>query len=428
VSFGHSAFSETPFSTLPSASSISVTPTVPTLTIATANAGSSSGAGTGGLNNGLVYFWKLDETVTDADRVAVVGGSSATLTAEAYGETGGETSGVLDTVDSHLSGQKAAHATNNDSHTVRLITATDGLSLTSLPVTVAGWIKSDADPGTGYWISLSHDGSTTLANPSIRAGWNTSTGVEGLEAIVVHTSHSSSEQRVIPSGTQPSDDAWQLVAFKLSESAISISVNGSDWDDQATISGTGSNMNLTYAMVCSSGSSAGDATGQKAVSMIGVWDLALTADNLTELYNSGSGMTWPFPDTGIRPQCPEITLSTSGLPMTATPEQATLTVAAATLIPEVRPATMTIAAAGPASESTPQQATITATAATLPTIPQVPALTIAAKGFSFDVAASGVTITAKAHNALAGVPFTALSLGTEAVAINDVALGSEGIT
>jgi len=427
VTFGHSAFSETPLSTLPStaAAPISATPTVPALTIVTANAGSSSGAGTGGLNNGLVYFWKLDETVTDADRVAAVGGSTATLTSEAYGETGGETAGVGDTIDSHLSGQKAAHATNNDSHTVRLVTATDGLSITSLPVTVAGWIKSDADPASGNWITLGHDGSTTLANPSLHCNWNNNTGVEKLEATVFSGTSQTVRSTLTP---QPDDDVWQLVAFKLSESAISISVNGSDWDDQATTSGTGSNMNLTYAIVCGSGSSAGDATGQKAVSMVGVWDLALTADNLTELYNSGSGMTWPFPDTGIRPECPEITLSTSGLPMTATPEQATLTVTAATLIPEVRQATLTIAAAGPASESTPQQATITATAATLPTIPLVPALTIAAKGFSFDVPATGVTITAKAHNALAGVPFTALSLGTEAVAINDVALGSEGIT
>lgn len=221
----------------------------------TLNSYQISGAST--LLNGLVAYYKLEES--SGHLVDSVNGYNTTSeTGLAYQQTG-----------------KLNYCIDSSTTDQAIIGDNSNFDLTN--VTVAGWMKS-----TGSWTPLFsnfiHSGSNFYGY-----GLYFNNGYPAFEIATDTT-------EVIATADDPANDGnWHFVVGTYDHSNVKIYVDGDLQTDQPS-----SSMNIVYtdAVVRIGYIDGTQATG--SLDEIGIWNRALTQAEVTELWNSGTGKTYPF--------------------------------------------------------------------------------------------------------------------------------------
>jgi hypothetical protein len=230
-------------------------------------------AGASTLLNNLVAYWKLDEASgnTRADSVG--------------GNTLSESFGSVSTA-SHISNAAQFVAADDDA-----LTATDSasLSLNGTDWTIALWARRDSDAGhAGYEAMVQKQSGDTWGNlewgifydrPNSRFEAGVSNGGSGFF--------------VFGNTSSVSNGTWYFVVVKWNNSTqtLSISLNNGTFNDQ-TIGGQTIQDGGGQLRIGSDRTASGPTNF--AIDEVGIWKRILTADELTALYNSGSGTTYPF--------------------------------------------------------------------------------------------------------------------------------------
>lgn len=151
---------------------------------------------------------------------------------------------------------------------------------TSYPRSYAGWVKFDTLARENTIFSLS-DGSIHYYNLKARAS----------DDNIVFRSNNNTEAADVDTGITAVADTWYHVAVvQHSSTSVSLYVDGTKTNTEATtFVATVNDFWLGYL----GRSSVWWLDGQ--IDEVGFWDKALSDDEVTELYNSGAGLQYPFP-------------------------------------------------------------------------------------------------------------------------------------
>ena len=391
-------------------------------------ASSGGGGGGTGLRSSLHHFWELDES--SGDRVDSEG--SADLSPTTVG------SGSIGTASSPFSGLDAVQATTSSGGSSQAYLAeyaSSNISLTSLPLTVAGWIKQAGSSTAGTLIDI-YDASGDSDSTARAKIYRQSTGQLRAEFVT----NSANGATAYESSTYATASSWVFVAARFKADSVELRVNNKAWQT----SSTGATLDIDSDSVKLASLNGVD--GTLDASHLGVWSRALSDTDVDDLYNNGDGLRWPLTKSAAATQATlTISSSTISTPISAAASQATLTlqplglalsatpstpasvVATSSLLPIISGATLTATTGGLPTVSPATQATLTASAATLPSIPQTPTLSASTAGFTFEFEATHARMTVRAHNAIAGTPQKQLALATQTLTGNKRKLGSEDV-
>lgn len=226
---------------------------------------------------GLVSYWKMDEP------------GATDMRADSRGTN--HLSVASGTNCPAIAGKLGAHAVSSGSGG-GFLQLGDNLSLHfTSSFTIAGWLRiHNLAGGTGWHVLLSKLSSNTdvsywLMYRNDITRWEFSVSNNGAMGSVVSASTTT---------PTPIVDTWYFVAgvYNASTNQISISINAGT---PATASFTGpvfmSTSNLACMLIWTGALNYGDC----AVDEMGVWNRALTGSEITTLFNSNAGKTYPFP-------------------------------------------------------------------------------------------------------------------------------------
>jgi len=206
------------------------------------------------LTNGIVAYYNFEEAA--GDLLDQVGSNDGTITGTAYEQAGVVNYGYVFDTD------------GND-----LITMGDVADFDLAQLSVSIWIKTVYDydifnnwaSGNGWWIRMTSAG---------KLQWLIGT----------------SPYPDVYSNASLRDNAWHHVVCTYDESIMKLYIDNVLQDDTAS-----SSVTITYTGTTSF---IGDRTGgtnfEGSMDELGVWNRALTQAEVTELYNGGSGATYPF--------------------------------------------------------------------------------------------------------------------------------------
>ncbi len=221
------------------------------------------------LNTNLISYYKLDESSGNAaDSVA---SNTLTNTGTATYVSGKINNGVSETATKYLSN-------------------TSNYGITGGDITIAGWVQmgayvsgsnaffgqSDSGTFTSYYIERS--ASNTVLFYREKGG----VGSEGYS--VTYTFSAAT---------------WYHLAITYSSNTITAYINGSSvgtgsasGSGSSSITDTGLTLNGRYY----TGGTPINLTTE-LVDEVGIWSRALTGAEITQLYNAGAGMSYPFPSS-----------------------------------------------------------------------------------------------------------------------------------
>jgi hypothetical protein len=217
--------------------------------------GGSSGGGTSSnLNNGLVSYYKFDGDANDS-----------------VGSNDGTVSGATQTSSGKIN-QAYSFDGNND-----YITYGDILNSTFITNTfsISCWVYiTDYTDGDGY-------------HGMIINKWHTSDSSDN--AFILYCDGSWNTNGADTAFTQPSLNTWHHIVVTMDGGTAKIYLDGS-----LDATGTGHDCNTTtYPLrIGNLWNNAYDFTG--TIDEVGIWSRALTSQEVSELYNSGAGLSYPF--------------------------------------------------------------------------------------------------------------------------------------
>jgi hypothetical protein len=229
----------------------------------------ASGGGGGGstLNNNVVSYWKMDETSGTRDD-AVSTNDLAEFTA-----TVNSAAGKIN---------NAADVAGTDTSSLWISGGHSSLQFTS-SFTIAYWMFLDNTISAEGGMISKFDGSVTSYLLRFQSG-----GSPFVQLIV----NPGAGDTTVNSTTVLSTSTWYFVVAWFDDSAnqIGISVNDGTPQTQAfsdSLSGSAGNFRVMRSTV--------DGTSPDGrIDGLGIWSRALTSDERTELYNSGTGKDYPF--------------------------------------------------------------------------------------------------------------------------------------
>lgn len=238
------------------ATRIKITPTGKTRVVSSGY-GYGGGGGGGGLSSGLLAFYKLDDT-TDAsgNGNTLTNNGSVTFSSGKIGNAAVLTNGTLSNNSLDFNGL-------------------GGLS-------VSAWVKVNNN-NSGSWCFISrfsdyNGGQLFFGND----GGNSSS----LRAILnVNGSFCTLET----SNHNVFDGNWHFVTLNFDGQNMKMYVDGQVQGTQAAV-GTISNSSASFVIGGSAQESYPTAPFNGEIDAVGIWNRALTESEITELYNSGSGL------------------------------------------------------------------------------------------------------------------------------------------
>lgn len=220
----------------------------------------------------LVSYWKMDETSSITTIDDIHGGLDASVTGTITSETG-KINGAL-----RFSGTQHADVANNAS-----------LNPTT-SITVQAWIYISASVSTSQAIvsKVVADGSHN--DPYFSWSLQLQPGI----AIRFWVATSSGSDVVSASGF--TTDTWYHVVGKYTSGAMSITINGTKTSDATPRTGT-LNQYTSPVRFAANGTPGEYFNGR--IEEVAVWDRVLSDAEITELYNSGNGLAYPFTGSGF---------------------------------------------------------------------------------------------------------------------------------
>jgi hypothetical protein len=217
------------------------------------------------LLNNLLSYWKLDETSgTRFDSTA----NNIDLTDI---NTVGSTAGKI--------GNAASFVAANDEE---LTSTSNGLDVGSSDFSVAFWFKLPTTPNALF--------AQVIGRRTFSVGWYFDLR-SGTEPRLVLRNGSTAS---VDAGVNYNDDTWHFAVLTFDRDAdMSIYI-----DDMATPKGSTSIIGITgidtsfFAIGGRADTTGSNISGD--VDEVGIWQRLLTAAERTQLWNSGSGLTYPF--------------------------------------------------------------------------------------------------------------------------------------
>lgn len=231
----------------------------------------------------LVSYWKLDETSGTTTADATGNGSAGTLTTNAtftsagkinYGITGASSIGTVGGIDL---GTVAA------------------LDLASFPLSISGWFKTSANGSQGNSsmnIFISTKPSSNYSSFVLYMDMGTATGDRGK--LTLNYRNNSGTDYTLATTAAYNDGTWHHVVATIDASGVMLLYV----DNTLVASGvTASGSMFTGTKKSEIGrnwdnTSSGVWVG--TLDEIGVWSRALTSTEVSQLYNSGAGLQYPF--------------------------------------------------------------------------------------------------------------------------------------
>ncbi len=223
------------------------------------------------LLSGLVAYWKLDESSGNATDIV----SSRVLT----------NNGTI----TYSAGKINNGSDFGSSNTTKYFSTADAAALDfTTGFTISLWFKRTGDSGTFSHLFLKPSNSTWVS-PYFVYGVRI-TDTDELEAWA--NSSASGTATTSTGGSFGADGVWKHVVVRFDQTTIEIHVNGAE---AATASNTASIANSAQSVVI--GTRHATDTGEWYSGMIdeiGLWNRALTLTEITRLYNSETGIQYPF--------------------------------------------------------------------------------------------------------------------------------------
>lgn len=213
------------------------------------------------LIDNILAYWKLDDNYNDE------GGSSLTLTANASPTFA---TGIINNgSDLELSSSQY------------LSRATSSL-YPSLPFSVNMWVKFESTP----------NGQTLIAKGASTGGqfrYRMFVRTGGIRA-GVH--NSSASHRTVDSSSSVTTGVWIMLTLVADGTDLRLYWNGTEEGTPSALTTLNNTAEQPLHLGSISFAESGFLDG--VVDEVGIWDKGLTSSEVTELYNSGSGLTYPF--------------------------------------------------------------------------------------------------------------------------------------
>lgn len=231
-----------------------------------------------GLSTNLVSFWELEEA--SGTRVDSHTSGNDLTDINTVGTAAG------------IQGQAADFESTNTEYLEIIDTAQTGLSISG-DLTIAGWIKLESLPGTGaeMWIANKYFGSAP------RSGYGFSvSNRSGNYHLNFRAATAGAGFSTVDSTTNGITTAtWYHVAAALDVSADTVDfyVNGSSWGTDSLSSTLGGSVNTganTFRVGGQPGTTAETIDG--IIDDLGIWSRKLSSSEISELYNSGTGIPY----------------------------------------------------------------------------------------------------------------------------------------
>lgn len=223
------------------------------------------------LTDNIVAYWKLDESTGNAaDSVA-----SYTLT---------NTNTVT-----YVAGKINNAADFGTANTNKKLTIADNLGITSGSITISCWAKLNTEIASGTWGFVQKGNSTNHVQYIIAYEFN-----GGTRRFVFNRQRQNTSNNLVTSNTTMGTSAYYHLVLTYDGTTLTGYVNGASVGTPLATSGTGASGGLNQTDIGESGMFAGGSFSSSDVDECGIWSRALTASEITELYNAGAGVQYPF--------------------------------------------------------------------------------------------------------------------------------------
>lgn len=218
------------------------------------------------LTDNLISYWKLDET--SGTRYDSHGSNNLT-DVNTVGYATGKISNCAVTV----------AANNENLRTVSAISSTfNGISALSFNF----WYKS-TDTTSYNWLNMFHDGSNMIGFQRLTTTWD----------FRVYTSTVFASPTVSASSLE--DGNWHMVTGVYDGAKVRIYLDGTESGSGTSCTGNTSISSSKFGLFARPYDDAGPISA--SMDEVGIWTRALTSTDVTSLYNSGSGLAYPFSST-----------------------------------------------------------------------------------------------------------------------------------
>lgn len=224
---------------------------------------------TTGLNAGLIHYWKLDESSGDAlDSVGSMTLTNQNSTAFVQGKI-----------------NNAADLERDVSNSFR--STIDMASGTLASYTMCSWFKPESTPADGLahhiWSSYDVVGSMDLTYVNFGPGGGNVKGIWFRHFDGANEPHVLYEETLDTSSYYHACGTWDGATVSLYVNGVFVDSNPSTGIDQSF-----SNQGTAI------GNDAGGSPFDGIIDEVGFWNRALSASEISQLYNGGVGRTYPF--------------------------------------------------------------------------------------------------------------------------------------
>jgi len=228
------------------------------------------------LTDDLRAYWKLDES----------SGNAADSSGNGYTLTNTNTVGYA----AALINNGSDHGTSNTNK--RLVTTND-LGIDGGHISISGWIKLRTEISDGgFWSLLEQRGGATSVNYRIDYGRSGST-----YTLQANRARNGISDNVVSTTGALGTSNWNHFVLTY-DGTLRLYVNGSSVGTPLTTSGNGSGGVSDGFAIASTAN--GFLHASIYADEVGVWSRALTASEVTSLYNSGAGL--PFDEWDDEPE------------------------------------------------------------------------------------------------------------------------------
>lgn len=177
---------------------------------------------------------------------------------------------------------------------VKYLSIANDLGVDGGSLTMAAWYKPSGQPATSgdHHTIVCHSGTTTDVNDMITYYNNSST-----MTVWFNRQKQGTANQAVSYATTLSNGTWYHLVYTYDGSYVRAYINGSQVGSDVAASGSGSaNQNDSFAIGAVQGNPAGTYyyTPNGIIDEVGVWNRALSGTEISELYNSGNGLTYPF--------------------------------------------------------------------------------------------------------------------------------------